>query len=70
MEKANIIFGLCGSNTDLKTVRIKLGRLRWEGRAAVPRAAGYALPRRPGLCRALQRKRGSCLRFDFGTCVP
>lgn len=31
VERTNIIFGLCGNNTDLQTVRIKLGRLEGEG---------------------------------------
>lgn len=39
VEKTNIIFGLCGNNTDLQT-KVKLGRVGGQGREAVLLAAG------------------------------
>lgn len=50
VERTNIIFGLCGNNTDLQTVRIKLDRLEGEGGKAVLPAVGRARTRWRGLC--------------------
>lgn len=48
VERTNIIFGLCGNNTDLQTVRIKLGRLERKGAKAVLPAVGRARTRVAG----------------------
>lgn len=52
VERTNIIFGLCGNNTDLQTVRIKLDRLEGEGRRRFCRlSAGLGLG--AGVCAGL-----------------
>lgn len=72
VERTNIIFGLCGNNTDLRPVRIKLGG-GWEGRrfCRAPAALGLDGEVCAGLCRSGQPQRGAARVRDlpFGTGV-
>lgn len=60
VEKTNIIFGLYGNNTDLQTIRIKLGTVGGEGReqfCGLPVALGLGGEVCAGLFCSGQRKR-------------
>lgn len=77
VERTNIIFGLRGNNTDLQTVRIKLGRLEGEaGRAVLP-AVGRAWSRLAGFvpgssAQGAKARDRSCsgLAFRHSTAIP